>query len=290
LEKAVRYHKALTVIYPEYPLAYSNLAWVYSRMGRFEESIAAAREAIRIDPRLMIAYANLAGVQLYQQGDVNSAMATCRQMLQVDPRNWWAQDCVGWAFFGKGDWAQAQTAFEKAVAFNPRSTLSRFRLAHAHRLQGHYDQAIQALEPILKLDPSDTSTWCDLGVVYEAMGQHQRAREHYLRARQELEAEWKKNPRNAGTAFALAAVLARLGESRRSWSFTRKAAALDPNMHFEYAIVLSLNHHRREAIEQLQIAIQNGYRHYIWIKIHPDLQPLHGDPQFEKLLADVIKG
>lgn len=288
-EKAVRYHKALLAIHPQYPVAYSNLAWVYSRMGRYDESIAAAREAIRIDPRLMIAYVNLAAVQLYQQSDVQAARETCQRMLQVDPRNAFAEDCIGWAYFGKGDWAQAQAAFEKAVAFNPRNTLSRFRLAHAHRLQGHYPQAVEALEPILKIDPSDSSTWYDMGVVFEAAGERQKAREHFQRFRQEMEAQWKKNPKNANVALSLAAVLFRLGENQRAWALARKGFALDSSKHFEYATILSLSRRKREAIDQLQAAIQNGYRNYIWIKVQPDLQPLHGDPQFEKLLAGVIK-
>ncbi len=288
-EKAVRYHKALLAIHPQYPIAYSNLAWVYSRMGRYEESMAAAREAIQIDPRLMIAYVNLAAVQLYQQNDVQSALETCQRMLRVDSRNAFAEDCIGWSYFGKGDWAQAQAAFEKAVTFNPRNTLSRFRLAHAHRLQGHYPQAIEALQPILKIDPSDVSTWYDMGVVYESAGTPQKAREHFQRFRQEMESQWKKNPKDADTALSLAAVLLRLGENQRAWSLAGKGLALDPSKHFEYAAVLSLGHRKREAIEQLQIAIQSGYRNYIWIKVHPDLQPLHGDPQFEKLLAGIIK-
>ena len=65
--------------------------------------------------------------------------------------------------------------------------------------------------------------------------------------------------------------------------------SLDPSKHFEYATVLSLTQRKGEAIEQLRMAVQNGYHHYIFIKIHPDLQPLHGDPKFEKLLADLIR-
>ncbi len=37
------------------------------------------------------------------------------------------------------------------------------------------------------------------------------------------------------------------------------------------------------------MAIQNGYRWYIFLKIDPDLQSLHGEPEFEKLLAERIK-
>jgi eukaryotic-like serine/threonine-protein kinase len=289
LEKAAGYDKALLAIYPAYPMAYSNLSWVYNRMRRSEESVAAAKEAIRLDPRLLIAYANLAGVQLYQQADVESALETCQRALQVDPHYAWGHDCVGWALLGKGDWAEAQAAFEKAVMFNPLSTLSRYRLAHAHRLQGHYQQALDALEPILKIDPSDASPWYDMGVVYEGMGDHEKARNHFQRFHQEMEVLWRKDPKNADTALALAGVLSRLGEREHAMSWARKGMSLDPRKHFEYALVLSQNQRKREAIEQLQIAIQQGYRHYIFIKIHPDLQALHGDPEFEKLLASVIK-
>jgi len=289
LDKAVRYHKALLAIYPEYPVAYSNLSWVYNRMGRYEESIAAAKEAIRIDPRLLIAYANLAGVQLYQQGDVKSALETCQKALQVDPHNAWAHDCVGWALFGKGDWAGAQSAFEKAVVFNPQSTLSRYRLAHAQRLQGHYQQAVQTLEAILTIDRSDASAWYDLGVLYEELGEENRAREQFQHFRQTMEARWRKNPKDSDTVWALSAVLARQGAKEAALSWARKGLALDPSKHFEYATVLSLTQRKGEAIEQLRMAVQNGYHHYIFIKIHPDLQPLHGDPKFEKLLADLIR-
>lgn len=288
-EKAVHYYKALLAIYPEYPEAYNSLAWTYNRMGRYEESMAAARQAIRIDPHFLLAYANLAGVQLYRQNDVNAGLETCQKALQVDPRNARAHDCVGWALFGKGDWAQAQAAFEKAVLFNPQSTLSRYRLAHAHRLQGHYQQALQTLDPILKIDPTDKTPWYDMGVVYEAMGDQTRAREHFQRYRQEMEAEWRKNPKDVDAVWSLAAVLSRLGEKESASFWTRKGLALDPNRHFEYATVLSLNHHTREAIEELRTALQKGYPYPIFIKIHPDLMDLHGDPQFEQLLASVIK-
>ncbi len=289
-EKSVQYYKTLLGIYPEHAVTYNNLAWVYSRTGRYEEAVNAAREAIRLDPRLMIAYTNLGALYMYQLGDMKSALENCQQALQVDPRNAWALDCAGWSYFGEGQWADAQAAFEKAVAANPRSTMSRYRLAHACRLQGHYDQAVQALKPILEIDPSDTSAWYDLGVEYQLMGKQPEAKHHFEHFRKLMESEWKKNPKNADNAFALAAVLLRLGQEERGSALARQGFALNPSDHFEYATLLSLDHRKREAIAQLQLAVQRGYRNYVWIKIHPDLQALHGDPQFESLLASVTKG
>jgi DNA-binding winged helix-turn-helix (wHTH) protein/tetratricopeptide (TPR) repeat protein len=288
-EKAAGYYKALLAIYPGNAAAYSNLSWDYSLLGRYEESIAAAKESISVDPRFLPGYLNLAAVQLYQLGDAKSALETCQQGLQVDSHWAWGHDCIGWALLGKGEWAQAEAAFERAVMFNPQSTLSRYRLSHARRLQGHYQEALQALEPILKIDPSDASPWYDMGVIYEAMGDQEKARENFERYRREMETRWKKNPKDADTAFSLADSLSRLGQAESAMSWGRKGMALDPSKHDQYADVLSMNHRKHEAIEQLQIAIQNGYRWYIFIKINPDLQSLHGEPEFEKLLAEKIK-
>lgn len=288
-EKAAGYYKALLAIYPGNAAAYSSLAWDYSLLGRYEESIAAAKESIRVDPRFLPGYLNLAAVQLYQLGDAKSALETCQQGLQVDSHWAFGHDCMGWALLGKGEWAQAEAAFEKAVMFNPRSTLSRYRLSHARRLQGHYQQALEALEPILKIDPSDASPWYSMGVIYEAMGDQEKARANFERYRQEMETRWKKNPKDANTAFFLAAALSRLGQFESAMSWAHKGMALDPSKHDSYADVLAMNHRKQEAIEQLQMAIQNGYRWYIFIKIDPDLQSLHGEPEFEKLLAERIK-
>jgi eukaryotic-like serine/threonine-protein kinase len=288
-EKAVQYQKALLALYPGYPAAYTNLAWVYNRMGRYQEAVTANQEAIKIDPHFSLAYVNLAAVYLYQLGDTRAALEACRHVEQFDARNAWAQDCIGWSYLGQEDWAHAQAAFEKAVTFNPRNTLYRFRLAHTHRLQGHYREALQALEPILTIDPSETSAWYDSGVVYEAMGERKEAREHFQRFRKELEAQWQKTPKDADAAFALAAVLFRLGENERAWAVTRRGVALAPAKHFEYACVLGLTPRKREAIAQIGLAVKGGYRNYIWIGAHPDLQALHDDAQFKGLLAGLIK-
>ncbi len=290
-DKAIHYYKALLAIYPEYPEAYSGLAWVYHRMGRYEESIAASKQAIRIDPHLLIAYANLAGVQLYEEGDVKSGLETCQQALRIDPQSAWSYDCVGWASFGKGDWMQAQAAFEKAVFYNPQNTLSRYHLAHAYRLQGHYQQALQTLEPLLKIDPSDPTPWYDMGVVCQGMGDQDRARQYLQHYLQEIEAQLRTHPNDADAIWNLAEVFSRLGEKERASFWTRKGLALAPQRHLEYAEVLSLNQEKPEAIEELRAALQMGHPSWypIFIKIHPDLQALHGEPNFEQLLATVIK-
>ena len=288
-QKAVQYDKTLIGIYPDYASTYNNLAWVYMQMGRYEEAIATLKNATDLDPRLLIAYANLGNIYMYHLGDVKASLETCQQAVRIDPQNWWAWDCIGWSDLGKGKWSDAQNAFQKAVLFNPHGTMSRYRLAHSLRLQGGYDQAVEALKPIEQIDPSDVSLSYDLGVVYQLMDKPTEARRQFERYCQQMEATWKKNRKDAGAAFALSAVLLRLGQKKRGSELARQGFALDPNKHFEYAAALSLEGRKHEAVTQLQLAVQHGYQNYVWIKIHPDLQALYGDLEFQKLLADVIK-
>src|SRR5208337_1025474 len=100
--------------------------------------------------------------------------------------------------------------------------LSRYRLAHAQRLQGHYQQALKTLEPILTIDPSTTQPWYQMGVVYEGMGDQERAREHFQHFRKEMEAQWRKNPRDTDTVWSLAAVLSHLGQKELAMSWANK--------------------------------------------------------------------
>jgi len=284
-EKAVQYYKSLLVLYPSYPIAYNNLAWVYRRMNRYDDAISAAKEAIQIDPHFVLPYANLSAVYLYDVGNIQGALDACQQALKFDPHNAWTLDCVGWALLGKGNYTEARPYFEQAITAAPGRTLSRYRLAHTHRLQGHYDLAVQTLEPIQQVDPADTAVWYDLGVVYDLMGKHKEAREHFEHFRRAKELEWKKDPKNADREFELGAVLLRLGDSKRGMALAKQAFTLDPSDHFGYAMMLCLNHQKDEAMAELELAVKSGYKNYVWMKIHPDLQGLYGDPRFEKLVS-----
>ncbi len=287
--KAIGYFKTLIALYPDDSVTHVNLGRTYMQVGRVPEALAEYKEAIRIDPKFVPAYANVVVTYLYQMGDVSSALPECQKILELDPGNAFAQDCLGMSYFAKNELPQAQAAFEKAVAAHPQGTLSRYRLAHIHRLQGNYRQAIETLEQIQKVDPNETSVFYDMGVVYERMGDRRKAHESFIRYRHEVETEWKKSLHDPGTQLVLAATSARLGETDHARRMLRNAMAKAPQLHLETALVLSLLDEKKEAVDQLELAIQNGYTNYLWLKMHPDLLPLHGYPPFEQLMGRVIK-
>jgi Tfp pilus assembly protein PilF len=60
LDKALDLTRSWTATYPREAVAFNSLGVVYLRLGRFDESLAPFREAIRLDPKFTPAYANLA--------------------------------------------------------------------------------------------------------------------------------------------------------------------------------------------------------------------------------------
>ncbi len=288
-EKAVGYYKALQAIHPDYAIIHTNIAWIYAQTGRLNEAITENQEAIRLDPKLVLAHVNLMGIYLYRQCRLGPAIETCNKILELDPQNAYGHHCLGWAALGKGDAAQAVPSFEKAVAADPQFTLSVFRLAHTHRLLGHFQQAIDVLLPMAQLSPNDNAALYDLGVNYDALRDHARAREYFERLRLVAENNLRQNPKNAGWMYVLGSVYARLGDKQRAAALTQRMTTLAPGMHFEAASLLSLQGRKKEAVDQLELAVQNGYWNFIWIKIHPDFDFLHGDARFEALLKRGIK-
>jgi len=89
--------------------------------------------------------------------------------------------------------------------------------------------------------------------------------------------------------MALAILLKRLGEGERAAAMARDVAEAGDDLHFERARLLAVQGRGDEAVDRLTRAVEKGYSNFIWIKIHPDFQPLYHDPRFQALLERGLK-
>ncbi|MFQ6109537.1 MAG: tetratricopeptide repeat protein, partial [Candidatus Aminicenantales bacterium] len=290
LQKATEHLKTLLALYPDYSAGHNNLAWFYSQMGRFDEAVAEYEEAIRVDPSFMLPYGGLSYIYLNRFGEIDKAVALCSQQLKYDDQNPLAYDCLGWAYLGKGEMEKAEEAFRKALESYPEYTLDLFRLAHTYRLQGRYQDAIEPLQKIIEIDPAEEpSALYDLGMVYELMGNEEEAKKHferYLRAAEKWVEEYPNNPMSY---FCLGLALTHLGQKAEGLAVGQKALMFDPTRHFEYAELLSAQGKTQEALDQLELAVEKGYRNFIWMKIDVNFHPLYEEPRFKELIRKHLK-
>jgi serine/threonine protein kinase/tetratricopeptide (TPR) repeat protein len=299
IPKTIQQWEMLSRMYPDDPIVHNNIGWFCNQVGRYDEAIEEYKEALRIDPYLMLSFNGLATVYLYKTGRVTSGIELCLKEIGVDDRSFWAYNNLGWAYLGTGNLEAARAALEKALQLseNPKGEAAGqgmqykdtlFRLGHVFRLQGKYNEAVRVLQRIPEMF-SDPETDYQIGVVYQLMRDNVAALAHFGKYRQFMDEAIRDHPSNPYPYIQLAFVLQRLGLSEEARSAFQKAADLNPQQHFSFARFYSIAGRTDEALRELEDAIQNGHNNYVWMKVHPDFQNLYKDPRFQALLNQHLK-
>ena len=122
-----------------------------------------------------------------------------------------------------------------------------------------------------------------------AKGNFERFKTKYVEV-SKMVPEWvKEYPKDANSYISLALAYSRLGQKELGVTMGQKAMKLNPNEHIGYAQLFSVQGRIKEAIDQLELLFEKGYRNYIWIKIHPDFHPLYEEPRFRDLINKGLK-
>ncbi len=85
---------------------YFGLSYVLNQQKKWDASVSAARQAVRLNPNNEWARANL-GNAILSKGDVDGAIAEYREALRLNPKNESAHYNLGVAPGNKGDWGGA---------------------------------------------------------------------------------------------------------------------------------------------------------------------------------------
>lgn len=290
LNKAIDYTKILTGLYPDYYPAHNNLGWYYSQIGYYREAVTEYKKALQLNPYVVFTYSGLNWLYLNQLAELDSAFVWINRQIAYNEDNPWGYDYLGWAYLGIDSLHQAQRAFEKALSFNPNFILDLYRLAHTYRLQGSYRDAIPLLNKIIELNPTEESAYYDLGVNYQLMGDDQSARSYFKKYQKFAEGWIQDNPHYGNYYILLGIALSRLGQWELGMEMGKKGLSLDSTLHFEYAQLLCIQNRKQEALKHLELAVKNGYRMFIWMKIHPDLHAVYDEPRFQELIQQIRYG
>lgn len=117
------------------------------------------REAITLDPKLSIAHAYLATIQI--------------QSIQF-----------GWVKGTREMWAEAMRLAETSVRLDPRSSFAFSILSWAHAMEGHDEAAMDAAKRAVALNPYDMGARGVLGICHFVIGEHRQAIELFSMAAQ----------------------------------------------------------------------------------------------------------
>ena len=166
---------------PNYAGAYSNLGIALHGKGQLDEAIAACRQAIGLKPDFAEAHSNL-GNALRDKGQVDEAIASYQQAIALRPA--WAMPRVilGQLLREQGRFEEARLAFQQAAECEPNNPDAHYRLGVALTDKGQLDEAIAACSQAIRLKPDFAEAHYGAALALQRKGQLDEAIAAYRRA------------------------------------------------------------------------------------------------------------
>jgi tetratricopeptide (TPR) repeat protein/SAM-dependent methyltransferase len=155
-------------------LYHSNLGACYRALNRFDEAIAAFREAVRLEPGFLGARYNLA-MALEAAGLPDEALHAYDEVLRLNSGYVEALNNRGALLSAQGRTEEAVSSYRRAVECRPRSASLHYNLANALSRCGQYEAAAQEYREAIRLNPEIPEAHNNLATALDALGQSEEA-------------------------------------------------------------------------------------------------------------------
>ena len=188
----------------------------------FDGAIRQYEQALRLDPKLVVAYSNL-GLAWYQKGDLDRAYTEYGKALRLNQYDAVLRNNVGLVFLKRGDIALAVAEFRFAARTDPAIVAAHENLCDALARQNDLHAAVAECLETLRLNPSSASPHLVLGNVALLRGDFTGAIRSYREA-------LRLSPALALAHNNLGFALRQTGKPEEAMSEYRKAIQLNPDL------------------------------------------------------------
>jgi tetratricopeptide (TPR) repeat protein len=160
------FFRVALAIRPNSAAAWDNLGRALFNQRDLEGAIAALKKALDLDPKSTRVWNNL-GSALREKKDLDGALAAHKKALDLDPKLALTWDNLGSTLRVKNDLPAALAAHQKALDLDPKSTEAWNNLGRALRAQKDLKGALAACQKAVALDPKNAGAWNSLGVLLD---------------------------------------------------------------------------------------------------------------------------
>jgi TolB-like protein/Flp pilus assembly protein TadD/class 3 adenylate cyclase len=294
--KALDHFQRAVALDSKYAQAYVGIAdcyvllfsWGYTSADEsFPKAKAAASKALQLDSQLGEAHASLAEI-FANEVNLREATREGERAIELAPNYATAHHWLGIDILSPlGQHDRAIAELRRAVELDPFSPIINTNLGYGYIVARRYTEAIAQLRKTVELDPNFDFAHSMLGDALiltgqfdEAIAEHEKA--YHLRA-----------PHDPPTPLVrMAYTYAMKGDREKALAQLNQAIASirgPYNCAFGRAVVQVALGDNNEALNWLEQSYRDKESAYInMIRVHPFLDPLRGDPRFEKLASQVV--
>jgi serine/threonine protein kinase/Flp pilus assembly protein TadD len=268
----------------------------YTRREHLDYALQMYEQAIQLDPNFALAHAGIAHMcgliyELREQSPkwIERGLAACDQATALAPDLPEVLVAHARIFYAQKKYNEAALLAQRAIERKPDCEGSWNILGRAYFASGRFEEAVALTERAIEANGDDYNTYIPYGRALQRLGRKEEAehvRNRFIKAlRQQLELV----PEDVRARILLATQLAATPEDAdESIRHLQTAVALrpgDPSTLYNAACTYGVLGKRAEALETVKKSFAAGYSNRDWAAKDTDLDCLHDDPEFQKLVG-----
>ncbi len=267
----------------------------YTRREHTDYALQMFEQAIQLDKNFALAHAGIAHLcglifELRDQSPdwLSRGLAACDRAMALAPDLPEVMVARARLFYAQKKFDETELMARRAIERKRDCDGSWNILGRALLSQGKYEEAANLAEQALEANGDDYNTYVSYTLSLERLGQKKEAEQLRVRMNNVLQQQLEMVPEDVRARILLAGNLAHFGEKDECIRHLQTAVALRPNdgnTLYNAACTYGVLSRKAEALATLKKAISAGYGNLNWAARDSDLDCLHDNPEFCKLVG-----
>ncbi len=252
--------------------------------------------AVTQDPNFALAFAAIANVCAYYHAHyaredvwIHRARGAAERAMALQPDVPEVMVAQAWILYAKGQYDEMTAITRNVIARKRDCEGAYYLLLRGLYASGKYQEVANVADEAIESSGTDYNVYVPIMNSLGALGKDEALRNIRHRAIQAMEGHLRQVPEDARARILLGNYYAVEGRHDDAVREANLAMLLRPNeamVHYNVACVFCSMNKKPEALDALSKAWRNGFKDANWARRDPDLNLLHGEPEFEKLYPE----
>jgi non-specific serine/threonine protein kinase len=267
----------------------------YTRRENMDYALQMFEQAIQLDKNFALAHAGIAYLcgLIYEVREqrpewINRGLTACDRAMALAPDLPEVMVARARLFYAQKKYDEAELMARRAIERKTDCDGSWNILGRALMTQSKYEEAAKIAEQALEANGDDYNTYIPYQLSFDRLGRKKESESVRQRMNTVLRQQLELVPEDVRARILLSSNLAAFGEAEEAVRHLQTAVALRPNdgnTLYNAACTYGVLHRKSEALETLKKAFTAGYGNVNWAARDSDLDVLHDDPEFQKLVG-----
>jgi non-specific serine/threonine protein kinase len=261
-----------------------------------EFALQMLENAVTQDPKFALAYAAIANVCAYYHAHyaredvwLHRARVAAERAMMLQPDVPEVMVAQAWILYAKSQYDEMTAIIRNVIARKPDCEGAYYLLLRGLYASGKYQEVAAVAERAIESSGTDYNVYVPIMNSLSSLGKVEAAKNVRQRVIQALENQLREAPEDARARSLLGSFYAEEGREEDSMREANLAMLLRPNeatILYNSACTFCKINKKAEGMDALSKAWRAGFRDPDWVRRDPDLNLLHGEPEFEKLYPE----